>query len=106
MNLEALVAARLARTNEKSTLYEVAHPAISRALLESGKPLVRAQLHRRAAEALEAETSDRRREAAGVLSRHWAASRAVPGHERGVTDHRFEGRLQATVGLGRRGVLP
>ena len=28
------------------------------------------------------------------------------GHERGATDHRFEGRLQATLGLGRRGVLP
>ncbi len=28
------------------------------------------------------------------------------GHERGVTDHRFEGRLQATFRLGRRGVLP
>lgn len=28
------------------------------------------------------------------------------GHERGATDHRFEGRLQATLRLGRRGVLP
>lgn len=28
------------------------------------------------------------------------------GHERGATDHRFEGRLQATFRLGRRGVLP
>src|SRR5690606_35536023 len=28
------------------------------------------------------------------------------GHEAGATDHRFEGRLQATLRLGRRGVLP
>ena len=28
------------------------------------------------------------------------------GHVHGATDHRFEGRLQATLGLGRRGVLP
>ena len=28
------------------------------------------------------------------------------GHAPGATDHRFEGRLQATLGLGRRGVLP
>jgi hypothetical protein len=27
-------------------------------------------------------------------------------HARGATDHRFEGRLQATLRLGRRGVLP
>ncbi|HJS46351.1 MAG TPA: hypothetical protein VJ773_00030, partial [Gemmatimonadales bacterium] len=28
------------------------------------------------------------------------------GHLRGATDHRFEGRLQATLRLGRRGALP
>jgi hypothetical protein len=27
-------------------------------------------------------------------------------HQQGRTENRFEGRLQATVGLGRRGVLP
>ena len=83
--LEALVAARLARTDEKGALYVVAHPAIARALLDALTPLLRAQLHRRVAEALEADAFDRRREMAGALAHHWAASRLVPGHERGVS---------------------
>jgi len=82
--LEILVSDALVAADERGARYWVIQPMIRAALLEAITPLLRAQMHRRIAEVIEAEAGDERRQIAGELAFHWGASRALPGRERGL----------------------
>jgi DNA-binding CsgD family transcriptional regulator len=82
--LDGLVADGLARVNGDGTRYEIVHPQIRTALLGAMAPHLRAQLHRRVAEVLEAEAGNERRQMATELAHYWFESRSIPGRERGL----------------------
>ena len=81
--LDGLVADELVIGDARG--YAVIHPVIRVALLDAMTPLLRAQLHRRIAEVLEANAGDERRQRAGELAHYWLASSAILGRERGLS---------------------
>ncbi|HUP83848.1 MAG TPA: AAA family ATPase, partial [Candidatus Limnocylindria bacterium] len=82
--LDGLVADGIAAVDTAGTRYVVFHPHVRTALLDAMAPHLRAQLHRRVAEVLEAEAGNERRQIAGELAHYWYESRAIPGRERGL----------------------
>lgn len=82
--LDGLVDDGLVSVNSDGTRYEVIHQHPRSALLDAMPSDLRAQLHRRIAEVLEAEAGNERRQAAGELAHYWFESRTIPGRERGL----------------------
>jgi DNA-binding CsgD family transcriptional regulator len=82
--LEIAVSHGLARSTSGGQAYVVTHDRLRLALLGGLSPIQRAQLHRRLAEALEAELGGRVRERAGELLHHYRRSVAFDRTERGV----------------------
>lgn len=82
--LDGLVDDGLVSVNADGTRYSVTHPYVRAALLDAMAPHLRAQLHRRIAQVLDAEAGDERRQVAGELAHHWFESRTIPGRERGL----------------------
>lgn len=83
--LDGLVADGLASVSGDGTRYEVFHQHVRAALLDAMPQHLRAQLHRRIAEVLEAEAGNERRQIAGDLAHYWYESRTIPGRERGLS---------------------
>jgi DNA-binding CsgD family transcriptional regulator len=82
--LEASVESGLAAADEGAQSYRVVHQAVATALLATVPSPIRAQLHRRMAEAIEADSADRMRESASELAYHYAESSQIKGADRGL----------------------
>ena len=82
--LDVGVDAGLCRVSSGGHLYVISHDRLRLALLAGISAAQRAQLHRRAAEALETELGGQGREGAGRLLHHYHLSAVLEGSERGL----------------------